>query len=285
MENFKYSFKDTLKENTGLAVYSTGYEKCAAGHQWGPGVRDHYLVHYVASGKGTYICNGQEYALCEGDLFLIFPSQVVQYRADNANPWEYYWVGLNGTDAHRMVTMAGFLPDCPVVHTDDPAIREALLRIYSARGNTPAADTEMAGHLQLFLAQLIRKQGTVKAPLDSQTYLAQALRYIQHNYAADIGVSDIADFVGISRSQLYRAFQSEFGISPHAYLQKYRISEACTLLRSHALTVAQVAGSVGFNDPLYFSRVFRQIRHCTPTDYRKQSCPAAAASDENTASE
>lgn len=280
MENFKHSFKDTLKENTGLAVYSTGYEKCAPGHQWGPGVRDHYLVHYIASGEGSYTCGGQEYALCEGDLFLIFPSQVVHYRAAADNPWEYYWVGLNGTDAHRMVTMAGFSADCPVIHTDDPAIQEALLRIYYARGNTPAADAEMAGHLQLFLAQLIRRQGTVQNPLGNQTYLAQALRYIQHNYAADIGVSDIADFVGISRSQLYRAFQSEFRISPHAYLQKYRISEACTLLRNQALTVAQVAGSVGFNDPLYFSRVFRQTKHCTPTDYQKRKRTEAAETRE-----
>lgn len=271
MENIKFSFKDTLKENTGLAVYNTGYEKCEAGHQWGPGVRDHYLVHYIASGAGSYICRGREYALREGDLFLVFPSQVVQYRAADQNPWEYYWVGFNGTDAHRMISMAGFTPDSPVLHAGDAAIPEELMRIYHSRGNTPAADVEMAGFLHLFLAQLIRRRDPMLPLAGSQTYLAQALRYIQYNYAAPIGVNDIACFVGISRSQLYRAFQQEFQQSPHEYLKKHRISEACTLLRGGGLTVAEVAGSVGFNDPLYFSRVFRQIKHCTPTAYQKRS--------------
>ncbi len=270
LENFKYSFKDTLKENTGLSVYRTGYEKCCPDHQWGPGVRDHYLVHYVSSGEGTYCCGGQTYVLHEGDLFTIFPAQVVEYHAAEKTPWEYYWVGFNGADAHRMVSMAGFSPDSPVQHAADPAIREALLRIYRASGNTPSADVAMAGYLQLFLAQLIRCNGDAAGSAGRGGYLAQALRYIQHNYGGDISVSDIADFVGVSRSQLYRAFQTEFQMSPHAYLQNYRISEACTLLRRGTLTVAQVAGSVGFNDPLYFSRVFRHQKGCTPTAYQKR---------------
>lgn len=270
LENFKYSFKDTLKENTGLSVYRTGYEKCCPDHQWGPGVRDHYLVHYVSSGEGTYCCGGQTYVLHEGDLFLIFPAQVVEYHASEKTPWEYYWVGFNGADAHRMVSMAGFSTECPVLHATDDAIREALLRIYRVSGNTPSADVAMAGYLQLFLAQLIRCNGDAVQHAGRGGYLAQALRYIQHNYGGDISVSDIADFVGVSRSQLYRAFQTEFQMSPHAYLQNYRISEACTLLRRGTLTVAQVAGSVGFNDPLYFSRVFRRQKGCTPTAYQKR---------------
>ncbi len=272
MDNFKYSFKDTLKENTGLAVYNTGYEKCESGYQWGPAVRDHYLLHYVSSGEGTYTCRGEKYALKEGDMFLIFPSEVVQYCAAQANPWEYYWVGFNGADAHRLVAMAGFQADAPVMHAEDTAsVRDALMRIYLARGNTPAADVEMAGYLQLFLAALIRRNDMKPAAIGNRTYLAQALKYIQRNYATAIGVSDIADFVGVSRSQLYRAFQTEFRQSPHEYLQKYRINEACTLLRGGELTVAEVAGSVGFNDPLYFSRVFRQTKKCTPTAYQKKA--------------
>ena len=208
--------------------------------------------------------------LHEGDLFTIFPAQVVEYHAAEKTPWEYYWVGFNGADAHRMVSMAGFSPDSPVQHAADPAIREALLRIYRASGNTPSADVAMAGYLQLFLAQLIRCNGDAAGYAGRGGYLAQALRYIQHNYGGDISVSDIADFVGVSRSQLYRAFQTEFQMSPHAYLQNYRISEACTLLRRGTLTVAQVAGSVGFNDPLYFSRVFRHQKGCTPTAYQKR---------------
>ena len=271
MKNARYSFKDTLKENAGLSVYNTGYEKCDASHSWGPGLRDHYLIHYVSAGKGSFVCNRQTYFLRAGDLFLIAPGQMVSYRADPRDPWEYCWVGFNGTDARRLVTMAGFTRKEPVLRDPEPETTPALLlRIAEVSGSTAAADAEMVGCLYLFLAQLIRHSARRTAGDPHQEYVANALRFIQYNYAGDIGVSDIARYVGISRSQLYRAFLQDFGISPHTYLQKYRISEACSLLRNPNLSIAEVASSVGFTDPLYFSRVFKTIKQRTPSDYQRQ---------------
>ena len=96
MEDVKHSFKNTLKENLALAVYNTGYQKCAPGYTWGPALRDHYLLHYIESGEGWYTGGGKTYHLTKGDLFAVFPSQVVCYVADHLDPWEYYWVGFNG---------------------------------------------------------------------------------------------------------------------------------------------------------------------------------------------
>ena len=271
MSHEKYQFRDTLKENAGLSVYNTGYEQCDSGQIWGPALRDHYLIHYVVSGSGTLRCNGQEYAVTAGMLFIIYPSQVASYQADEADPWQYNWVGFNGTDARRLVKMTGLSKDQPVWRSDDPEATCALLRgIADASDNTAAADAEMVGRLYLFLAHLIQHSRTRSVGDTHQTYVDNALRYIQYNYASNIGVADIARYVGISRSQLYRAFLQDFGVSPHAYLQTYRINEACSLLRDPAYSVAEVAGSVGFNDPLYFSRVFKSIKGVTPSDYQKK---------------
>ena len=271
MSHEKYQFRDTLKENAGLSVYNTGYEQCESGQIWGPALRDHYLIHYVVSGSGILRCNGQEYAVNAGMLFIIFPSQVASYQADNDNPWQYNWVGFNGADARRLVKMTGLSKDRPVWQSDAPDETSALLRgIADASDNTAAADAEMVGRLYLFLAHLIKLNRNHSVDDTHQTYVNNALRYIQYNYASDIGVADIARYVGISRSQLYRAFLQDFGVSPHAYLQTYRINEACSLLRDPAYSVAEVAGSVGFNDPLYFSRVFKSIKGTTPSDYQKK---------------
>lgn len=271
MAHQKFQFRDTLKENAGLSVYNTGYEQCDSGHIWGPALRDHYLIHYVVSGSGTLRCNQQEYPIQAGMLFIIFPSQVASYQADETDPWQYTWVGFNGTDARRLVKLTGLTKDRPVWRCEDPDETYALLRgIADASDNTAAADAEMVGRLYLFLAHLIKRSPQHQAGDTHQTYLANALRYIQYNYASNIGVADIARYVGISRSQLYRAFLQQFGVSPHTYLQTYRINEACSLLRDPAYSVAEVAGSVGFNDPLYFSRVFKSIKGVTPSDYQKK---------------
>lgn len=271
MAHERYQFRDTLKENAGLSVYNTGYEQCNSNHSWGPALRDHYLIHFVVSGSGILRCNQQEYTVSAGELFIIFPSQVASYVADAEDPWHYNWVGFNGTDARRLVKLTGLSRQQPVFRSDDPEQTSALLRrIADAGDNTPAADAEMAGCLYLFLAHLIRMNRRQPAGNPHQTYVANALKYIQYNYANDIGVSDISRYVGISRSQLYRAFLQDFGVSPHNYLQTYRINEACSLLQDPAYSVAEVAGSVGFNDPLYFSRVFKSIKGCTPSAYQKE---------------
>ncbi len=280
LNGFKYSFTDTLRENLGLAVYNTGYQKCDPRHTWGPAARDHYLIHYVASGAGVFTCGGKSHAISAGDLFLIFPSQVVSYAADRNDPWEYYWVGFQGTEAKRMIHLAGFRKETPVLRMPEGnELRSFLLRIYQSRGNTPSADATMIGYLYLFLGCLIRENGPRRPEYGMREYLEQALRFIQYNYAGDIGVSEIADYAGISRSQLYRAFISSFNISPNEFLQKYRINEACSLLRGGRFTVTEVAGSVGYADPLYFSRVFKKVKGMTPTEYQAQALSSKPAEE------
>ena len=71
--HYKNSYKVTEKELVSLSVYNVGFQKCDALYQWGPGIRDHYLIHYIISGKGTYRVAGQTYHLSGGDTFLVYP--------------------------------------------------------------------------------------------------------------------------------------------------------------------------------------------------------------------
>ena len=55
-ETYKHSYKSGEILMTSLSVYNTGYQRCEAGYQWGPGVRDHYCIHHILSGAGYYTC-------------------------------------------------------------------------------------------------------------------------------------------------------------------------------------------------------------------------------------
>lgn len=85
-QNYKNSYKVTEKELVSLSVYNVGFQKCDALYQWGPGIRDHYLIHYIISGKGTYRVAGQTYHLSGGDTFLVYPNTEVVYCADEQDP-------------------------------------------------------------------------------------------------------------------------------------------------------------------------------------------------------
>jgi AraC-type DNA-binding domain-containing proteins len=99
-------------------------------------------------------------------------------------------------------------------------------------------------------------------------YAELAKEYIANNYwQTTITVSDIASAVRIERSYLFRLFKDATGLSVSAYLASYRIRRACELLRTSGLTVKSVAYSVGYQDQLHFSRVFKKATSHTPTEY------------------
>lgn len=266
----KRSYKISVKENLSLNVYNTGYQRCEAAYTWGPGTRDHYLFHYVTQGKGTLSTPEGEVRVESGGLFLIRPGELTAYTADPEDPWVYYWVGFNGTEAHRLVNLTGFAHGERLLYPENgDAIREQLTRITNARGSTPAHEARMLGYLYLFLGGLMSLSGGEK-PTTSKQYVDKAVRFIGRNYSRDITICDVADFVGISESHLYRVFSREFSMAPAQFLMRYRIGEAAAMLRNTGLAIGEIAASVGFRDPLYFSRVFKRIKGVSPREYGRE---------------
>ena len=266
--DFKHSFKTSRQETLPLLVYNVGFQKCPPLYGWGPGVRDHYLIHYVVSGRGRLELEGRTFELRQGDAFLIPPDTTVYYRADGTDPWEYYWVGFDGASAALLLARTPLSRRTPVAALGDGRLRQALLDIYKARGSDYPSAVRMAGYLQAALG-LLMESAPPKGEAALTAYARQGAEFLQQNYSRPIGVEDAAAAVGVSRSTLYRAFQTEFHRSPSAYLTGYRIQRACQLLESSALPVGAVATSVGYEDHLYFSRAFRRELGCTPTEYRR----------------
>mgnify|MGYP000444171617 CR=1 FL=1 len=67
---YKQSFKQNYTNNIELSIFNCGLERCAPGQTWGPGIRDHYLIHLVVSGRGTFEVGGRTFAVAPGDLFF-----------------------------------------------------------------------------------------------------------------------------------------------------------------------------------------------------------------------
>jgi len=95
--------------------------------------------------------------------------------------------------------------------------------------------------------------------------------YIEKNYwKPDLQIEDIAAFINIDRSYLFRKFKECTGRSMKQYLSEYRMERACELLRHTNLSVKSVSHSVGYQDPLYFSKVFSKSMSISPSGYIKQ---------------
>lgn len=271
--NYKNSYKTTEKELVSLAVYNVGYQKCDPLYQWGPGIRDHYLIHHVITGKGCLTVKKKNYDLCAGDSFLIYPGTEAAYTADAKEPWEYAWVGFNGSDAPIILKATDFSPAHPVIANAPygQEIAHQLLHIYEVRGNDFESAVEMTGRLYTTLALYLK--GADHAPVQNNyhTYVQKAIEYIAAHYSYPITVEDIADYVGLSRSHLFRSFETVLQMSPKEYLSQFRIKQACYLLGHSNLSITAIANSVGFESSLYFSKAFKKAKGISPRDYKKHN--------------
>jgi YesN/AraC family two-component response regulator len=87
--------------------------------------------------------------------------------------------------------------------------------------------------------------------------VAAALYYVEQNFHSRIKSEDVAGLCGLSPFRFSRLFKETFGITFRDYLVSYRLKEACRLLENPTVSVADVAFAVGFNDPSYFTRIFK----------------------------
>ena len=272
-DSYKHSYKVGEDFLNSLSVYNVGYQKCEPEYQWGPGIRDHYCIHHILSGSGIYTTGKVSVRLSAGDTFILFPGVELQYQADKDEPWEYCWAGFMGTDAASIIRNTGFSKETPYILKGTipvEEIRNGLDEIYQNKGNTYESSVAMAGRLYSLLAVFMHYAQRTEPEKDSHVmYVEKAMSYIETNYSYPITVEDIAYYVGISRSHLFRSFQNYMRKSPKDYLSGYRIRQACHLLRETDLSVSTIAYSVGFENNLYFSKAFRKQKGMSPSEYRR----------------
>lgn len=255
-----------------MVVFESGHKSyCEPGWHTRLRVYDHYLIHYILSGKGTYYPPSGTYPVKKGDLFLISPDEAIHYLADLDDPWTYYWFGFNGNEAFNIMKLCGFSDTSPVLHHgDDPQLVNLLHKLAYPECSGLSREYELLGYLYKVFSLFIEKHPQVIIS-NKEQYLSHAVEYIQLRYSdSDLTVNDIANYVGIDRTYLYRIFNDFFNQSVQDYLQQFRLNKASSLLMFSNASIELVASSCGFENAAYFSTVFKKHFLISPFQYRKQ---------------
>lgn len=263
-------------QHTALYVYQCGSLQCESGHTYGPAVRDHYLIHFVQSGKGTYQVDNEIYYLKEGSGFLICPDIVTTYKADDEDPWHYSWIGFHGIKAEQYLKDANLTMDHPVFeYSEDDFIKNCFDEMNSAYYQKRGGEVKRLAYLYLFLHKLTESNpdGLYYDSADSkrEAYITDALQFIEMNYTNKISISSISSHVGLNRSYFNEMFRRSLNKTLQEYLIEFRMRKACELLVNTKLSIGNISRSVGYTDPLLFSKIFKKINGENPSDYRKSS--------------
>lgn len=263
----------------GVILCFCGWEKCEKGHRFGPFIRQQYLLHFVLSGKGVYHVNKETYFLNAGEAFLIRPGESTVYEADADDPWEYTWLAFNGYGALHLLGQIGFGKEDYILKIRDiECLSAAMEQLIDAFENANSNCYERLGYFYLAMAQLWNSRAGGLSPTED-LYYRQAASYIRQNYGLPLKISDVAHFVGINRTYLYKNFMEAGGVSPKEYLLTVRLEAARDMLGTGKYTVTETALSCGFRDTAAFCNSFKRMEGRTPLAYIKR---ARGAAEQNT---
>ena len=266
-------WKKYVKENFEMNVDECGIEQGIPGLGYNYEVLKNAVIHYVTKGYGTFKFNGKVYTLKKGDIFILLKGMQVEYVASIDDPWEYYWIGFSGSNANEYLNRTSITNSCVANCEENSKIPQIILNmceISKTYNPSRSDDILLLKELYSLLYALIEEFPKPFEYKDKElhTYIQDALNFINSNYMHSITVQEIADYVNLSRSYLYKMFIKNLGISPQRYLINLRMYKATLLLKSTKLPIGEVASSVGYSDSLLFSKTFSKHFSMSPLNYR-----------------
>ncbi|EOU1743810.1 AraC family transcriptional regulator [Clostridium perfringens] len=266
-------WKKYVKENFEMNVDECGIEQGIPGLGYNYEVLKNAVIHYVTKGYGTFKFNGKVYNLKQGDIFILLKGMQVEYMASIDDPWEYYWIGFSGSNANEYLNRTSITNSCVANCKENSKIPQIILNmceISKTYNPSSSDDILLLKELYSLLYALIEEFPKPFEYKDKElhTYIQDALNFINSNYMHSITVQEIADYVNLSRSYLYKMFIKNLGISPQRYLINLRMYKATLLLKGTKLPIGEVASSVGYSDSLLFSKTFSKHFSMSPLNYR-----------------
>ena len=238
--------------------------------KFGPVSRDIYILHYVTDGKGYVDLGNKHTPVKKGQSFLIRPSVLAKYYPDPTDPWGYVWVDFRGSEFEGMLNKINFRKNGCLIDNTDPNYVLKYIRIICDEFRIGKSNYFCAGLLKAILGYYADIYPATKEDLHAQRFI-DATTLIAKNYSdALFTTKNVCEQLNISTATLYRLFIEFAGTSPKRYLNNYRILMSKNLIDADT-PITTVSFMCGFNDPLYFSRVFKATFGQSPSAYKKQS--------------
>ena len=247
-----------------IGMYYCGQRIGTKNHKYGPEIRSHFLLVLVEKGEAVLHASRGPIPFGTRDLLVMFPGEKIYYEA--RSDWTIRWIGVNGNGAEEVFAHLGVTRAHPIMR---PVAFEELLSIVAdlyeiSDGTTLSSKYHTQSLLFRFFSVLLENQS--KPP--QKDPITSALEIMKYNYNNDLNIADLAGRLFLDSAYFSRLFRSRVGMSPKQYITHLRMESACNLLTSTTHSIKEIALTVGFRDPLYFSKLFLKTSAITPSAFR-----------------
>jgi AraC-like DNA-binding protein len=244
-------------------------------HRYPRHVHDYFVVGLVENGAQSYWYRGAHHITPAGQIFLVNPDE--PHTGEAAAPSGYVYrtlyphLGYLARVAEDVGNRAS-LPFFKGAVLSDPVVAALLSSFHKCIAKaTPKMESEsfLLGALARLITRHADPQATPRPVGRERPAVRKVREYMEANFAHDVSLSTVADLVSLSPYYFARAFESEIGLPPHAYLEGIRIRKAREFL-DRGDTIVSAALSVGYSDQSHLTRRFKRFLGITPGQYIRE---------------
>lgn len=256
----------------GAGLYNCKPNYCTIRHN-----DNSYMIACVLTGSAILEYRKKTYYLKEGQMFFIdCHNEPHQYFTGSSGIWEQLWFHFNS----RMITpLYEFFynsNDGPVVDTV-PEVIKIIQSIMNAHTETSISDdVKFSGMITKLLYLILTSSENSRSDNQNDSFNQQnipkmVINYIKANYNRKITLREIAEHVYLNPSYLSRIFKKYTGLSPYAYIIRYRIIKAKQALLETDQGISTIALDCGFQSVSRFCKLFHEFEGITPKQFRQRS--------------
>lgn len=260
------------------SLYTTaiGYYPKAKSHEMKRSEHDDFILIYCADGKGYLTLDDGKHSIKTGELFILPPNTPHAYQANEEQPWTVYWCHFQGEQAQDFYdyVYSGSVNQqiAPAIirnMTDIDFMQTFRELIETVRDRAQISGFIHASNLFRHILTKIERQNKQSEKYENGLSIPKIQQFMRANINKHISLEELASLSHCSKYHFARQYRLLTGISPLKYFIELKMEHACFLLEQTSLSMAEIATQLGYDDALYFSRVFRKILGLAPSVYRK----------------
>lgn len=266
MDNSICRFAPSVRAPDVIQIIHFVYERSMAGITR-KGLETAYKTGLLVSGSAQITCYGQKFCLQPGDLFFVFPA--TPYTLETDNDFTFLYVSYLGLRANQLLDRLKISPQRFVFPGQGALLPFWMDAIHSAEVLPELAAESVLLHTLMKLANQLRPEENSQVSQAMETMLL-VKRAIDEDFSSpDLSVQSLARQFGYHPKYICSAFKKHFKVGIHDYLTQLRINRACVLIGQGYSCVKDISVLCGYEDPMYFSKVFRKKMCLSPRDYMK----------------
>lgn len=223
----------------------------------------YYRIHYVVSGEGVLHTQNGDYKLSKNDVFFCLPS--MPFAIQSIKDFKFVYISFMGERANAIFQKYKInANNCTFKNYD------MLDDLWNKSIKLPLEISDVFAEGVVLTSMSLIASDTLQFDKIKKTPHAATLikKYIDENFSnPDLSLESICKAFSYNDKYISKIFKKEFKVSFKEYLTAIRINNACALMDKGFTSVKDIAFLCGFNDPLYFSKVFKGVMKQSPREY------------------